>query len=154
MSLCSTCQNIDIPNFPTFEGFNSKLSAHGVGKISAQPHHASFKDLKLSAEDCSLCEIFLRKFKEASAKDRGKIYSRDLLPDETPVTLRGLSREGWSEDRKQLYGIQVACGSWFHNFGLYADEGKFIGFKRSFMTKMKLMSYSRHCRCEIRLGDW
>jgi hypothetical protein len=129
MSLCSACQNIDIPSLPSFEGFNSKLSAHSVGKIPAQAHHASLQNLKLSAENCPLCAIFFQAFKEASARDHEKIYVFGMPPDEAPVTLRGLSREGWSEDRKQLYGIQVACGNWFHNFGLYADEGKFTAFR-------------------------
>ena len=111
MSLCSTCQNIDIPSLPTFGGFNSKLSAHSVGEIPAQRHHASFKDLKISAQNCPSCAVFLQIFKEASASDHGRIYTFGLPPDEAPVMLRGLSREGWSEDRKQLYGIQVACGS-------------------------------------------
>lgn len=127
MSLRTTCQEIDIPSLPTFEGFNSKLSPHSVGKIPAQPHHASFKDLKQSAQECPLCALFLQKFKEASAEDR--VYASGLPPDEAPVTLRGLSREGWREDRKLLYGVQVACGSWFHNFGLYTDESEFIAFK-------------------------
>jgi hypothetical protein len=129
MSLCITCQNIDIPSLPTFEGFNSKLGPHSVGKILAQPHHASFQNLKLSAQDCPLCALFVQRFKDASARDQEKIYTFGLPPDEAPVALRGLSREGWSEERKQLYGIQVACGNWFHNFGLYADDGGFIAFR-------------------------
>jgi hypothetical protein len=151
MSLCQVCQNIDIPSLPTFQGFNSKLSPHDVGKIPAQPHHASFENLKLSAQDCALCALFLQKFREAVAEDREKIYAFELPPDDAAVTLRGLSREGWSEHRKLLYGIQVACGSWFHNFGLYADEGEFEGYP---MRGMKLIHRWRLCRREIGFRDW
>ena len=43
--------------------------------------------------------------------------------DNDPVLLVGLSRSGWTETEKRLYGFQALCGSLIINYGLFADEG-------------------------------
>lgn len=43
--------------------------------------------------------------------------------DKDTVLLVGLSRSGWNETEKLLYGFQALCGSLRSSYGLFADEG-------------------------------
>jgi hypothetical protein len=69
--------------------------------------------------------------KSATERPRGTIEygpdgSRSLhsIPqDKDTVLLVGLSRSGWNETEKRLYGFQALCGSLRISYGLFADEG-------------------------------
>jgi hypothetical protein len=69
--------------------------------------------------------------KSATERPRGTIeYGPDgnrslhFIPqDEDTVLLVGLSRSGWNETEKRLYGFQALCGSLRSSYGLLADDG-------------------------------
>jgi len=44
--------------------------------------------------------------------------------EEKPVVLRGLGCEGYTHQRKKLYGILAQCDTALIEFGLFADEGQ------------------------------
>lgn len=124
MALCSACQAIEIPSLPPFTGFNQITS---IG----QPHRR-FQDLRESALSCPLCSLIFSRFMEwATHQPRGAIaYGPDgnrslhFMPqDKDTVLLVGLSRSGWNETEKLLYGFQALCGSLRSSYGLFADEG-------------------------------
>jgi hypothetical protein len=130
MTLCSVCKAIDIPSLPPFTGFNQTRDAESSTPIG-QPHH-QFQALRESAASCLLCSLLFKQFMKAgTARSRGIIgYGPELnqrfhsIPrDEDIVLLMGLSRSGWNEKGKCLYGFQALCGTLRCHFGLFAAEG-------------------------------
>jgi len=53
----------------------------------------------------------------------GKRSLHSIPQDEDNVLLVGLTRSGWNETEKRLYGFQALCGSLRVSYGLFADEG-------------------------------
>lgn len=140
MSLCPFCQAIDIPTLPTFTGFTKSLWPHDVHKVPYQPHQPSLRSLKLSAPTCSGCTTLLDglssgfrhgpiphgvSLKHYGAKDFATDYW-DASNDEQPVVVRGLGREGFTDEKKQLFGLLAQCGSYLHEFGLFAEAGRSV----------------------------
>src|ERR1700722_1984496 len=130
MALCSVCQEIEIPSLPPFTGFNQGRDAEPYTPIG-QPHH-QFQALRESAPSCSVCALLFKWImKTGTERPRGVIeYGPDgnrrlhsIPRDEDIVLLLGLSRNGWNETEKRLYGFQALCGMLRCNFGLFAVEG-------------------------------
>ncbi len=130
LALCSACQAIDIPSLPTFTGFNRTQDAEPSPPIG-QPHRR-FQALRESALSCLLCSLLFKHLMQAATNARPGLiaYGPDLRPqlhsiprDEDIVLLLGLSRSGWNDKEKRLYGLQACCGKLRSNFGLFASEG-------------------------------
>lgn len=137
MDLCSVCNAIEILDLPTFTGFNAYKNFHNTTTPS-QLHQPTFKSLQLSSQSCALCALFVHELEKTSRISENlppglavirvgssdfTTTGSDLPADDEPVMLTGLSREGWTNDKNQLYGVQVACGTLICEFGLFADDG-------------------------------
>ncbi|KAI1812232.1 heterokaryon incompatibility protein-domain-containing protein [Poronia punctata] len=117
MTECTYCRAIDISKLTPFPGFSRNFSFTDLDGVPSQLHHPSLKSLRASAPSCPGCALFLdgltagqRRGKTAGVllKHVGADDFADELWDpsleEKPVVLRGLGREGFTGERKQLYG--------------------------------------------------
>ncbi|KAK1830907.1 heterokaryon incompatibility protein-domain-containing protein [Podospora conica] len=134
MAPCSFCKAIDVSTLPTFTGFNRNTGVRELRALPSQPHHPTFADLKISARTCDLCSVFLAKIDippeplpagVAVVPWGGQGFVTDIppiSPSEGPIVVRGLGKDGWSKDKRLLYGLQVECGQGITcQFGLYTD---------------------------------
>ncbi|KAI0132588.1 heterokaryon incompatibility protein-domain-containing protein [Xylariales sp. AK1849] len=116
MTVCSFCQAIDITTLPTFAGFSRKLWPHDLDDVASQSHHPTLKSLRVSAQTCPGCVILLDGLTDRS--HQGPIppglsikhvgseeFATDWWDpsmDEKPVVVRGLGRDGFTPEKKQL----------------------------------------------------
>ncbi|MCJ1461965.1 hypothetical protein MMC07_000565 [Pseudocyphellaria aurata] len=104
MSLCRHCRNIDL----------AELAVSHNGPYNT--HHRTFRELKQSAESCSLCALFV--------EDMEKIewdfdYDRACEPgDYKGLYYEGVLQEGGDE----LVGLLLSCQGNFATLDVYANE--------------------------------
>jgi hypothetical protein len=140
MGECTYCRAINISELTPFAGLSRNFSFNDLGQVPSQLHHPSLKSLRASAQSCSGCALFLDGLTAGQRRGRipGVLLKHvgaddfgddpwDPSLEEKPVVLRGLGREGYTHERKQLYGILAQCDTALNEFGLFADEGQSHG---------------------------
>ncbi|KAI0433111.1 heterokaryon incompatibility protein-domain-containing protein [Xylaria sp. FL1042] len=107
-----------------FTGFSKTFSFNDLHKVAFQQHYPSLKSLRISAQTYRGCALFLHGLTAGERQERvpglflkhvgAESFGRDLWDpslEEEPIVLRGLGREGLTDERKQLYGILAQCGT-------------------------------------------
>lgn len=118
MSLCRHCNAIDL----------AKLVVNH--KAPNNTHHRTFRELKQSAESCSLCALFVEGMERIDWDfDYDRVYE--------PGDYGGLYYEGVLEgghgqqDVPKLVGLSMMCQGNFATLDVYANEGQLLPFKPS-----------------------
>ncbi|KAI1383430.1 heterokaryon incompatibility protein-domain-containing protein [Hypoxylon trugodes] len=144
MTVCSFCETINVSTLPTFAGFSKTIWPKDLHKVEAQEHHSSLGALRDSAQTCPGCLLLLtgltsqeRKgpipqglsIKHIGASEYATDWWDESVNDE-PVALRGLGRDGFTAERKLMYGLLAQCGAALHKFSVFANGDSLAAHSR------------------------
>ncbi|KAI0152952.1 heterokaryon incompatibility protein-domain-containing protein [Xylariaceae sp. FL1272] len=134
MTLCVFCQAINVATLPSFPGFSKNLWPKDLPHIPSQQHQTSLTALRASATTCEGCAVLFEGLMAGVPKkiegtllkhvgtDKFTTDPKDPSMEHAPVELRGLAREGSTEQDRRLYGLLAQCGPAMREFGLFADD--------------------------------
>ncbi|KAI1259834.1 heterokaryon incompatibility protein-domain-containing protein [Xylariaceae sp. FL1019] len=123
MALCVSCRAINVATLPSFPGFSKNLWPKDLHQVPSQQHKTSLTALRASAATCPGCAVVYEGLMAAVPdKNEGVLLKhigadecttdvRDQAMEHETVEIRGLAREGSTDQERRLYEKHSKCSS-------------------------------------------